>query len=74
MATGHREIRSLVEAMFKFDQDSAAETSDPIIFEEGAFWTWKYTMPNGDVELGCDLLHVKQGKIALKDAYRKVKK
>lgn len=72
-AIGHSEIRALVTTMFAVDQGAVAKTSDPIIFADGAFWTWEYKMPNGDIELGCDFLRVKDGKITLKDAYRKVK-
>jgi hypothetical protein len=74
IATGHSEIRNLIETMFSVDQGAVVETSEPVIFADGAFWTWKYTMPNGAVELGCDFLCVKDGKILLKDAYRKLKR
>ena len=72
-AYGREEIRALIETMFTVDFGAVVETSDPVIFEDGAFWTWKYTMPDGSIELGCDFLRVHKGEITLKDAYRKVK-
>ncbi|GAB5506857.1 MAG: hypothetical protein Rhirs2KO_20200 [Rhizobiaceae bacterium] len=72
-ATGKAEIRDLIEAMFAVDQGATSETSEPIIFDGGAFWSWRYTLPDGSIELGCDLLRVANGKITLKDAYRKVR-
>ncbi|MCC0043750.1 MAG: nuclear transport factor 2 family protein [Brucellaceae bacterium] len=72
-ATGKTAIRELIEAMFAVDRGATSETTEPVIFDGGAFWSWRYTLPDGSIELGCDLLRVADGKIVLKDAYRKVR-
>ena len=71
-ARGHDEIRALVKDMFAVDDGAVAENSIPIVFGEEAFWTWTYHMPDGSVQSGCDFLRMRNGKIILKDAYRKV--
>lgn len=71
-AVGHAQIRNLVGDMFKADDGSVAETSDPVVLGHAAFWTWRYTFPDGSVEVGCDYLELREGKITLKDAYRKI--
>lgn len=72
-AKGHEEIRALIQTMFDLDHGARSETSEPIVFEGGAFWTWRYVLDDGSVEIGCDLLRFRDGKIVLKDAYRKVR-
>jgi len=72
-AQGRPAIRALIAEMFKVDDGAVAETSEPVLFDGGAFWTWRYTLPDGSVELGCDVPRCVDGKIALKDAYRKTR-
>lgn len=70
-AKGQDAIRALVQSMFDLDTGAQSETSPPILYDGGAFWTWRYVLEDGTIELGCDHLRFREGKIILKDAYRK---
>lgn len=72
-AEGKLAIRAAVAKMFNVDDGAVTETTPPILFDGGAFWTWRYTLSDGTVELGCDYLEMAAGKITLKDAYRKTR-
>ena len=71
-AVGHDAICALVARMFAVDDGARMTLLDRVETETGAFWSWKYDLPDGTVELGCDHIMVSNGKITLKDAYRKV--
>jgi len=71
-ACGHEEIRHLTKSMFKTDDGAVLEPSDRMLFEGGAFCRWRYVLPNGSIELGCDFFQIENGLVALKDAYRKI--
>lgn len=71
-ASGREEIRFLTESMFESDDGAILDLTETIVFDNGAFCTWRYVMPSGSVELGCDFFRIENGLIALKDAYRKI--
>jgi len=68
---GKDEIRSLVKEMFRVDAGSTSTTSDLLIMDQTAAWRWRYEFPDGSAAIGCDFFEFKNGKIVLKDAYRK---
>lgn len=71
-ARGHEEIRCLTKSMHETDDGAVLEPSDRALFEGGAFCRWRYVLPNGSTELGCDFFQIENGLVALKDAYRKI--
>jgi len=58
--------------MFAVDADAVTEITTRIPTEDGMFWTWTYTFPDGAIQKECDLIRLKARQIRLKDAYRKV--
>lgn len=72
-ATGRAAIHALVDRMFEVDLGAQSKILHRVPTETGAFWSWEYRLPDGSVELGCDLIVIRDGQVALKDAYRKVK-
>ncbi|MEQ9142918.1 MAG: nuclear transport factor 2 family protein [Parvibaculaceae bacterium] len=73
LANGHDGIRQLVERMFSHDSGAVGCVGRPICAASTAFWKWRYELPDGSTELGCDFFEFRGGKIALKDAYRKTR-
>ncbi len=72
---GQKEVRSLVKKMFKLDAESEATVASQIIGAQScAAWKWTYRFKDGTVEYGCDFFEFRDGKISLKDAYRKIDK
>lgn len=72
-AEGLVEIYKLIAKMFTFDKGATTQIGNQIFSNNEVAWTWIYTLPDGTKSLGCDFLKVKNGKIILKDAYRKTK-
>lgn len=73
LAKGHDGIRDLIRRMFRHDSGAAGCVGRPICTTSTAFWKWRYELPNGSTELGCDVFEFCDGKIVLKDAYRKTR-
>lgn len=73
-AKGPAAIEALVGRMFAVDDGASSEIIGRVPTETGAFWSWRYILPDGKVELGCDLIVVCGQHIMLKDAYRKVRR
>lgn len=73
LAKGHVDIRQLVARMFSHDSGAVGFVGRPICTASAAFWRWRYELPDGSTELGCDFFEFREGEIALKDAYRKTK-
>ncbi|MEM7706187.1 MAG: nuclear transport factor 2 family protein [Pseudomonadota bacterium] len=70
---GQKQVRGLVEKMFRVDDGSEASIGNLIVgTEQTAAWKWRYRFNDGRVEYGCDFFEFRDGKIAQKDAYRKV--
>jgi ketosteroid isomerase-like protein len=72
-AQGRSAIKSLVKKMFSVDEDARTEVLQRLISDDTVAWTWLYTLPDGSQVRGCDFLKFKDGKIILKDAYRKTR-
>lgn len=66
---GKKAVRAGIMKMLNHDDKLVAVNGEPIFFNNRAFCGWIYT---GDTrEIGCDLFTFVDGKIAVKDAYRK---
>jgi hypothetical protein len=72
-AVGHDAIRQLAKRMFKHDTGAKIQIVDRRVGSIGGYWTWIYTLPNGTIERGCDIISIANGRITLKDAYRKTR-
>lgn len=70
---GHDEIASGLSAMFAHDEGAQVSQGEPLVFAQAAVTTWTYSFLDGrQTQRGVDLWKFRDGKIALKDAYRKV--
>ncbi|MFJ7078966.1 nuclear transport factor 2 family protein [Streptomyces sp. NPDC098781] len=73
---GHHELAGGFRAMFEHDADAVIEQDEPVVKGDWAVSTWTYRFVVADgpqrCERGIDLWRFRQGKICLKDAYRKV--
>ena len=72
IAQGHDSIRRLISKMFKHDAGAISYVDGLVISEKNASWRWRYELPSGDIQLGCDLFTFEGNLIILKDAYRKL--
>jgi len=70
-AVGHTAISKLVNHMFDTDKGSISQLSNVLISNNQAAWKWRYDFSDGSYVVGCDFFKFKDGRIALKDAYRK---
>jgi ketosteroid isomerase-like protein len=74
---GHPELGAGFRAMFDHDAGAVIEQGEPIVFGESAVSTWAYHFASVDgsrhCERGIDLWRFRDGKICLKDAYRKTR-
>lgn len=73
---GKAQVRAGVESMFVYDQVVRSEVADLIIVGDRAAWRWTYHIADGasgSIVEGCDLFELRDGLIAKKDAYRKVR-
>lgn len=68
---GHAEIAEGLEEMFAHDAGADIESHLPVILGDHAAGRWTYTFDDGRREEGVDLWRFQDGKIQLKDAYRK---
>lgn len=70
---GRHEIEVGVKLLFSHDGAVRAETTDYFEAGDRAAWEWKYYDGDGDlIAHGSDLFLVRDGKIARKNAFRKV--
>jgi ketosteroid isomerase-like protein len=72
-AVGRDAIRQLVKRMFEHDTGAKTQIVDRRVGPSGGYWTWIYTLSNGDIERGCDIISIDSGHVTLKDAYRKTR-
>jgi hypothetical protein len=72
-AIGRDAIRVLVKRMFEHDTGAKTQIVDRHVGPRSSYWTWIYTLPNGTIERGCDIMSIANGRITLKDAYRKTR-
>ncbi|MEP3891555.1 MAG: nuclear transport factor 2 family protein [Hellea sp.] len=72
-AVGRVHIHDLITRMFSHDDGAVSITEDLAIGKNSATWKWRYELPDGSSEIGCDFFTFEGSLIALKDAYRKVK-
>lgn len=75
---GRVELASGFAQMFAHDADAVVEAGgEPLVVGDRAVSQWRYTVPRrgGDshVEVGVDLWLFRDGRIAMKDAYRKTR-
>ncbi|MBX6356948.1 MAG: nuclear transport factor 2 family protein [Micromonosporaceae bacterium] len=74
---GHQELAEGFRVMFDHDAGAVIEQGEPVIFGEWAVSTWTYRFAAADgsqwCERGIDLWRFRNGKICLKDAYRKTR-
>ena len=72
---GREQIAEGLATMFKHDDGATILASEPTIFEGGAISTWTYRFEGVDRpdELGVDIWQFRDGKVSLKDAYRKMR-
>lgn len=63
--------------MFEHDAGARIEQGEPLVQDEWAVSTWAYHFDGADgsqwCERGIDLWRFRDGKICLKDAYRKTR-
>ena len=74
---GAKEIREGLAAMFAHDYGSGSEVTVSNLFIAGnkAAWEWSYRWPEEPSrreEVGCDFFEISEGKISLKNAFKKV--
>jgi ketosteroid isomerase-like protein len=62
-----------IRAMMAHDDAVATEVVSLNIFGNLAFPQWRYTLPDGSVVKGIDAIVFRNGRIARKDGYRKVR-
>ncbi|MEM9496137.1 MAG: nuclear transport factor 2 family protein [Pseudomonadota bacterium] len=72
-ARGAAEIAALIGRMFEHDDGAVIHISDMEVTQARASWKWRYDLPDGSTEFGCDFFTFSGGRILLKDAYRKIK-
>ncbi|MEV0390360.1 nuclear transport factor 2 family protein [Nonomuraea sp. NPDC050643] len=74
---GHSELEAGFRAMFEHDAGARIEQGEPLVQDEWAVSTWAYHFDGADgsqwCERGIDLWRFRDGKICLKDAYRKTR-
>lgn len=74
---GQKAVRAGVTNMLARDKTKHASVSNLIITGRRAVWQWRYVSASEDgkdiIDIGCDLIWFKGTKIAIKDAYRKVR-
>ncbi|MEV1243357.1 nuclear transport factor 2 family protein [Nonomuraea sp. NPDC049750] len=74
---GHAEPADGFRAMFEHDAGAVIEQGEPLINGEWAVCTWTYHLVSDSgspyCEYGIDLWRFRDGKICLKDAYRKTR-
>lgn len=73
---GHDEIKPAVRSMFENAAGTQFDITELFLFDGGAVVTWCVTSQvNGETvrSPGIDVFRVRNGKITLKDAYRKLK-
>ncbi len=69
---GVAEIRAGVAAMFAHDAAARTEITDIFVAGDRAAWEWRYyDASNKLVARGCDLFLLRDGRIAVKNAFRK---
>ncbi|MEU8247258.1 nuclear transport factor 2 family protein [Nonomuraea sp. NPDC048916] len=72
---GRTELAAGFRTMFEHDAGARIEQGEPLILGEWAVSTWAYHFVRADgsrwSERGIDLWRFRDGKICLKDAYRK---
>jgi ketosteroid isomerase-like protein len=70
---GQVEIAAGLAVMFAHDEGAQATQGEPMVLGDAAVSTWTYTFSDGrPSQHGVDLWRFRDGRIALKDAYRKV--
>jgi uncharacterized protein (TIGR02246 family) len=69
---GAAEIRAGVEAMLAHDAAARTEITDVFVAGDRAAWEWRYYDASDQlVARGCDLFLLRDGRIAVKNAFRK---
>jgi ketosteroid isomerase-like protein len=68
---GRNEIERGLRAMFAHDDGAAIDQGEPLVAAGRAVTTWTYRFATGRVERGVDVWRFRDGRIAVKDAYRK---
>jgi hypothetical protein len=68
---GRNEIERGLRAMFAQDDGAAIDQGEPLVAAGRAVTAWTYRSATGRVERGVDLWRFRDGRIAVKDAYRK---
>lgn len=70
---GHEEIATGLAEMFAHDAGADVESHRPVVMGDHAVARWTYTFADGRKEEGVDLWQISNGKIQVKDAYRKTR-
>ena len=66
------ELLAGLEAMFAHDAPARIEITDLFVCGDRAAWEWRYyDAAGGLIARGCDLFLVRDGRIAVKNAFRK---
>jgi ketosteroid isomerase-like protein len=75
---GHRELAAGFLAMFQHDAGAVIQQGEPVVLGDWAVstWTYQFVLVDGSrrSERGIDLWRFRDGKICLKDAYRKARR
>lgn len=75
---GRDELASGFARMFAHDAGAIIESGgEPLVFGDSAVSQWRYRVPDGGggyhLEVGVDVWRLRDGRIAMKDAYRKTR-
>jgi hypothetical protein len=62
-----------IAAMLAHDDAAATEIEELNLFGDLAFPQWRYTLQDGSIVRGIDAITFRNGRIARKDGYRKVR-
>ena len=69
---GAAELRAGLEAMFAYDAPARIEVTDVFGCGDRAAWEWRYyDAAHNLIAHGCDLFVLRDGRIAVKNAFRK---
>jgi ketosteroid isomerase-like protein len=69
---GQQELLVGLKAMFAHDAAARIEIADQFVCGDRAAWEWRYYDRDGAlVARGCDLFLFREGRIAVKNAFRK---
>ena len=71
---GMQELVAGLEVMFAHDAPARTEITDVFVTADRAAWEWRYFSASGElIARGCDLFLIRDGRIAVKNAFRKTR-